>query len=142
MRKRTLAREWALKILYQADIGRRSIATVAQDSRKLEENLDKEIWDFTYTLVAGVEANLKEVDAKIKQYATNWQIDRMAVIDRNVLRLGIFELNCLIDVPPKVTINEAIELAKKYGDIDSGKFVNGILDKFHKAEIAAYKKKS
>jgi N utilization substance protein B len=61
----------------------------------------------------------------------------MAVIDRNILRLGIFELKFESDVPPKVTINEAVELAKKYGDIDSSKFINGVLDKIHKTELVS-----
>ena len=60
----------------------------------------------------------------------------MAIIDRNILRLGVFELQYIADIPPKVSINEAVELAKKYGDLDSSKFVNGILDKIHKMEIA------
>ncbi len=72
---------------------------------------------------------------KIVAYATNWQLKRMAVIDRNILRLGVFELFYAPDIPPKVAINEAVELAKKYGDLESSKFVNGILDKMHKTEL-------
>ena len=86
-------------------------------------------------MISGVEAHLEAIDAKISQYATNWQLKRMAVIDRNILRLGTYELLYADDIPPKVTINEAVELAKKYGDLESGKFVNGILDKIHKTEI-------
>ena len=76
-----------------------------------------------------------EIDHKISDYATNWQIKRMAIIDRNVMRIGLYELQHTTDIPPKVAINEAVELAKKYGDLESSKFVNGILDKIHKKEI-------
>ena len=76
-----------------------------------------------------------EIDYKISDYATNWQIKRMAIIDRNVMRIGLYELQHTTDIPPKVAINEAVELAKKYGDLESSKFVNGILDKIHKKEI-------
>ena len=65
----------------------------------------------------------------------------MAVIDRNVLRIGVFELLYMADIPPKVTINEAVELAKKYGDLESSRFVNGILDKIHKLDVAPEDKK-
>jgi len=142
MRKRTQSRELALKILYQSDVARKKISQSAVDFKEMEDSPNDDIWKFTQSLISGVEEHLKAIDAKITQYATNWQIDRMAVIDRNILRLGFFELNYLSDVPPKVTINEAVELAKKYGDIESGKFVNGILDKFHKAEIVPQNKKS
>ncbi|MFH0754334.1 MAG: transcription antitermination factor NusB, partial [Candidatus Omnitrophota bacterium] len=87
-------------------------------------------------LVEGIYSHLSDIDAKLGDYATNWHLGRMAVIDRNVLRLGLFELKFSgVDIPPKVAINEAVELAKKYGDHDSSKFVNGILDKVHKKEI-------
>ncbi len=69
------------------------------------------------------------LDPKIAQYATNWQMERMAVIDRNILRMGSFELIHRDEIPPKVTINEPVELAKKYSGAESGKFVNAILDK-------------
>ncbi len=74
------------------------------------------------------------IDKIISEYATNWKIQRMAVIDRNVLRFATYELLFMEDIPPKVAINEAIDIAKKYGDKDSGKFVNGILDKINKME--------
>jgi len=85
-------------------------------------------------LLEGVRKNLAQLDGLIKKYVKNWEIDRMAVIDRNVLRLACFELTFLEDIPPKVSINEAIELAKRFGDLDSPRFVNGILDKIYKAE--------
>ncbi len=135
MRKRSLARDWALKILYQSDVTGRTVERSAEVFWENEEEKDQEVLEFSKRLVLGVYENLKNIDDKISQYATNWQLKRMAIIDRNILRLGVFELQFASDIPPKVTINEAVELAKKYGDLDSSKFVNGILDKIHKTEI-------
>ena len=137
MRKRTLAREAVLKILYQADISRRQVGLAADKYWSESESEDKTIRDFADRLTKGIEKNLTAIDGKISHYATNWQIKRMAVIDRNVLRIGVFELLYASDIPPKVTINEAVELAKKYGDSESSKFVNGILDKIHKTEACS-----
>ncbi|MBI5415188.1 MAG: transcription antitermination factor NusB [Candidatus Omnitrophica bacterium] len=135
MRKRTLAREYTLKILYQAEMMRRDIAAAAEQFWKEQDPPDEVVREFTQRLVEGVAENLATIDAKISHYAANWQIKRMAVIDRNILRLGVYELLHTTDIPPKVTINEAVELAKKFGDLESGKFVNGILDKIHKTEV-------
>ena len=142
MRKRTQSRECALKILYQADITRRSIDDAAKNYWIDAPSEDKIIQEFTTRLTVGIGSKLKEIDEKISLYAANWQIKRMAVIDRNVLRLGVFELLFAPDIPPKVTINEAVELAKKYGDLESSKFVNGILDKIHKTEVVPQNLKS
>ena len=78
--------------------------------------------------------NLKYIDAVIKKYVKNREIDRMTVIDRNIIRIGCFELIFSEEIPPKASINEAIELAKRFGDVDSPRFVNGILDKIYKME--------
>lgn len=136
MRKRTQAREVALKILYQKDITKRKVQFAIDAFWENEETEpDPEVKSYAEKLIKGVDGNLETIDSKITHYATNWQLKRMAVIDRNVLRLGVFELCLSPDIPPKVAINEAIELAKKYGDLESGKFVNGILDKIHKTEL-------
>ena len=137
MRKRSLARDWALKILYQADIiGKtRPIDIILQQYFESEEEKDPEIQDFCRQIVTGTREHLPEIDGLISKYATNWQLKRMAIIDKNILRLGVFELKYIPEIPPKVTINEAVELAKKYGDLESSKFVNGILDKIHKKEV-------
>ena len=137
MRKRTQAREFALKILYQAEITRREIHMAADYYWSEITSIDPYVKDFSDRLTKGIQQNLETIDTKISQYATNWQLKRMAVIDRNVLRLGVFELLFSPDIPPKVTINEAVELAKKYGDVESSKFVNGILDKIHKTELSS-----
>jgi len=136
MRKRTQSRECTLKILYQAELTRREIHFASENFWNEFETIDDNIKTFTDRLVSGIEKNLQEIDDKISKHATNWQLKRMAVIDRNVLRIGVFELLYTTDIPPKVTINEAVELAKKYGDLESSKFVNGILDKIHKLDVA------
>ncbi|RKY45261.1 MAG: transcription antitermination factor NusB [Candidatus Omnitrophota bacterium] len=133
MRARSKAREIALCILYQMEITKKKVGELL--NAYLETYPQKqEVIDFSYTLVEGVEKNLAFIDGIIKKYAKNWEIERMAVIDRNILRLGIFELLYLEDIPPKVSINEAIELAKRFGDKDSSRFVNGILDRVYKEE--------
>jgi len=136
MRKRSVARECALKILYQIEMIRSARETVMAAYWEQEPEHDIEVRAFAAAIVDGVGARVEDIDRKISEYATNWQVSRMAVIDRNVMRMGVYELMYAVDIPPKVAINEAVDLAKKYGDTDSGKFVNGILDKIHKQEIA------
>jgi transcription antitermination protein NusB len=84
---------------------------------------------FSERLIRGVLDNQIAVDAEIQKYALNWDLRRMAAVDRNVLRLAVFELRHRTDIPPVVSINEAVEIAKRFSTQDSGKFVNGILDK-------------
>ncbi len=136
MRRRTQAREYALKVLYQKDVTRTTVTDAAEKFWDAELSVHQESREFANRLISGVDHYLDALDGKISQYADNWQLKRMAIIDRNILRLGVFELQYAPDIPPKVTINEAVELAKKYGDTESSKFVNGILDKIHKTEIS------
>jgi len=135
MRRRTLAREHALKILYQYDIVKLPIEAVIKSYWAIQESHDDEMISYANLLVLGIAQNIVGIDQKISDYATNWQIRRMAIIDRNVMRIGLYELKHTTHIPPKVAINEAVELVKKYGDLESSKFVNGILDKIHKKEI-------
>ncbi|MCM8784077.1 MAG: transcription antitermination factor NusB [Candidatus Omnitrophica bacterium] len=134
MRKRTVAREMALQCLYQTDVNRVSYEE-GRESFWSGVDVNEEIRAYADNLVRGTLANLEKIDSLIKKYAQNWEISRMAVIDRNILRMSCFELNSIKEVPPKVVINEAIELAKKYGDVESPKFINGILDKIFKEDI-------
>ncbi len=133
MRLRSKARATALSLLYQIEISKVDFHQALQD---YSENYPQkqEVIDFFSLLVEGVVTNMPSIDALIKKYVKNWEIKRMAVVDRNILRLGCFELLFSEDIPPKVAINEAIELAKRFGDIDSPRFVNGILDKIYKME--------
>jgi len=134
MRKRTKARECALKILYAIDITKEDAKKCIGTFWENHEPIESEVKEFANALVTGVCKNLQMIDKVISTYAANWELKRMAVIDRNILRFATYELLFDEDVPPKVSINEAIDIAKKYGDKDSGKFVNGILDKISKTE--------
>ena len=133
MRLRSKAREVALQILYQAEISQ-SDYRLALDNYLENHPLKAEVIEFSQKLIKGVFEHIKLLDAIVKKYVKNWEIKRMAVVDRNILRIGTYELLFLEDIPPKVSINEAIELAKKYGDMDSPRFINGILDKIYKIE--------
>jgi transcription antitermination factor NusB len=132
MRKRTQAREAALKILYAIDITKEDPQKCIDDFWNNQEDAELEIKRFTETMVLGVCNNIKHINKLVTKHTTNWELDRMAVIDRNILRAATYELVYADDIPPKVAMNEAIELAKKYGDMESGKFVNGVLDKISK----------
>ncbi len=131
MRKRTLAREYALQVLYQLDITSDAPENALDNfwSNLKDKQVDAVLKEFASGLVKGVMDNLEEIDQKIARYAANWQLKRMAVVDRNIMRMGCFELLYRDDIPPKVSINEAVELAKKFSGLESGKFVNAILDK-------------
>jgi transcription antitermination factor NusB len=130
MRKRTKAREYVLQMLYQVDITQGNWQEVLENFCASNDRLDLfgELKDFSAGLLSGVIDHLQEIDKKISKYAANWQLERMAFVDRNIMRLGCFELLFREDIPPKVAINEAVELAKKYSGLESGKFVNAILD--------------
>lgn len=137
MRLRSKAREIALNLLYQIEVAKIDFHQAFQNylENYLQDNLKvQELKDFSFKLIEGVVTNLDFIDSLIKKYVRNWEIDRLAVIDRNILRMACFELLFMEEIPPKVSINEAIELAKCYGDIDSPRFVNGILDKIYKTE--------
>ena len=133
MRSRTRSREYALQMLYQADIRRVDPPQVLEEFWRGRDPAPAEVKTFANTLFEGTLRHRQEIDAVITSHAENWELKRMAVIDRNVLRLGVFELLHAEGMPPKVCINEAIELAKRFGDTESGKFINGILDASHKS---------
>jgi len=134
MRKRTRAREYALQILYQIDIRKEPSEKLISEFMEAED-AEPEVKDFAEALIRGAVMNIKKIDEAISKYASNWKLNRMAVIDRNVLRLAAYELLFCEDIPPKVSINEAVDLAKKFGDMESGKFVNGILDRIKREAV-------
>lgn len=129
---RRKARELALQLLFQIDFTGDRIEI--PPSFWAENEALPQVRAFAEILVQGVLKRLSEIDSIIEKYARHWSRERMAAIDRNILRFAIFELLYLKEIPPKVTINEAIEIAKKYGSEDSGAFVNGILDRIHRDE--------
>jgi len=139
MRKRTKARELALQALYQYDLRGAEVRGDVDDllARATE---DAEVLDFARTLIDGAWLKRAEVDKAIEAAARNWEIRRMAAIDRNILRLATFELLYVPEIPPLVTINEAIDMAKKYSTKKSGHFVNGILDHIRTTAAAEEKR--
>lgn len=123
---RRAAREEAFKVIFQVDLGKNRWTEAL--SRILNElSLSEESRLFLKQLVEGTMTHLAEIDAEISKYAQDWKLERMLSTDRNILRMSIYELKYLKDIPAGVTVNEAVELAKIYGDEDSGRFVNGIL---------------
>ncbi|PSO45989.1 MAG: transcription antitermination factor NusB [Parcubacteria group bacterium QH_9_35_7] len=130
MSKRHLARSIAMQILYQWDFrGQPTAGLPAIIEETIEEfgvGLDENT-DYIKETVDGVIEYLDELDEVLKEYSTKWDIDQMSIVDRNILRIGLYELKVNNDIPEKVAIDEAIEVAKSYGGPSSGKFVNGIL---------------
>jgi N utilization substance protein B len=128
MGRRRQSRETALQILYALDITRVNVREMLRDGWT-EKMLSPEIRDFTTALVTGVIERRDEIDACIKECSTNWSLERIGLVERNILRFAIYELCFLPDIPPNVTINEAVEVAKKYGTDEAPAFINGILDR-------------
>jgi transcription antitermination factor NusB len=128
VKKRSRGRELALQLLYQLDLRGEEVLGEAEAFLR-EEETDREARAFALRLARGTWEHLAELNTEIQAVALNWEVNRMAVIDRNVLRMATFELLHCPDIPPKVAINEAIELGKRYSTQNSGAFINGILDK-------------
>lgn len=116
-----------MQLLYQIDVGGGRVAD-ALETYWASQEADEDVRQFASFLVDGVVKNLSEIDDVISSYSTNWKVSRMASIDKNILRIAVYELTRCSDIPIKVTINEAVEIAKCYGTEESGAFVNGILD--------------
>jgi N utilization substance protein B len=129
-----MARESAVKILYAIDITRDTAEKCINSYWMLQDRIESDVKNYADDVVLGVCRNIASIDKLISKSATNWELDRMAVMDRNILRVGAYELMYRSDIPPKVAINEAIDIAKRYGDKDSGKFVNGVLDRINRVE--------
>lgn len=132
MGQRRKAREIALQFLYQLDVQGESSPEPHLPEFWARHPVDAEARAFAEALVRGTKLHEDKIDGMISQYAENWELDRMAVVDRNILRQGIFELLWMEDVPPKVAINEALEIAKKFSTHESSRFINGVLDRIHK----------
>lgn len=132
---RRRARAAALQMLYQMEVGRagadEAISTY-WSSREPDEDLDEALRDFANGLVRGTTARVEEIDVILRAHAQNWRVERMAVIDRLVLRLGVYEMLADPETPAKVVINEAIELARTYTGDEAVAFVNGVLDSVRK----------
>jgi len=143
--KRRRAREMALQMLYQRDLGGATVPQVlhafdpfdqrdvVQGGEEAASKVPEGALDYARRLVSGTVERLSEIDETIGRQAENWRLERMSAVDRNVLRLAMYELVYEPDVPRLVILDEAIELAKKYGSEQSGRFVNGLLDGYLKA---------
>ncbi|HOB08082.1 MAG: transcription antitermination factor NusB [Limnochordia bacterium] len=123
---RRLARRKALQLLYQIDLTQSS-PDEAWNQSNLKEGLSASAQEFAYSLVAGVRRHVEEIDGLIAGFAKDWTIERMSYIDRNILRLAVYELKYMPDTPTKVAVNEAVELAKDFSDVQASKFINGVL---------------
>jgi N utilization substance protein B len=132
MAKRRKAREVSLQLLYQLDVQGEGNPEPHLDEFWSRHPVDREVREFGDLLIRGTKMHEAKIDEVISQYAENWPLDRMAVVDRNILRQGIFELLWMSETPPKVVINEALEVAKKFSTHESSRFINGILDRVHK----------
>jgi N utilization substance protein B len=128
MSRRTRAREVALQLLYQRDLNPR-VARPAIEQFAADRLRDETLTPFCLGLYDGVVGHAADIDARLSAAAENWRLPRMPPVDRNVLRLGAFELLYSAETPPAVALNEAIELARRYGTADSPAFVNGVLDR-------------
>jgi N utilization substance protein B len=130
--RRRKAREVALQFLYQLDVRGEADPAGLADEFWTRHSVDPEARVFADALVGGTARHRAEIDGLIARYAEHWDLDRMAVVDRNLLRMALYELLWHPDTPAKVAINEAIEIAKKFGTQESSRFINGILDRIHK----------
>lgn len=127
MGMRRKARECALQMLYQQDLSGCKSSDVVSTYWEANPPTD-DARRYADELVCGIENHRVEIDSEISDNSMNWKISRMAAVDKNILRIAVFELKYRSDVPSKVAINEAVEIAKRFGTADSGAFVNGILD--------------
>lgn len=116
-------------MLFQLDIRKDKPSAAVLKRFWAEQEPDSEIREFSEEIVKGTFKHITKINGLIQECAKNWSLDRMAVVDRNVLRMAVYEILYRVDIPSSVTINEAIEIAKKYGTDESGSFVNGILDR-------------
>lgn len=134
MGQRRRAREHALQGLYMYEVGKAPVSSITE-FEWIDGEIPDEVKDFAVRLIEGTVSNLDRIDPLIKDYSRNWKPERLSVIDRSILRLAIFEMIYMTDIPTVVTINESIELGKTFGGENSGQFINGILDSVKKHEL-------
>ncbi len=132
MSSRRKAREQAIQILFQMDACKLR-AVEALKLFELSFNAGKPLTTLVHSLVMGVSERREELDRKLESHSENWRLDRMSLVDRNVLRMALYELLHMEEIPPKVSLNEAVDLGKKFGGEESGSFINGILDSIYRS---------
>ncbi|RYX84333.1 transcription antitermination factor NusB [bacterium] len=126
MGKRRSGRELAFRLLFQMDVGGGTPAEVFEVAREASE-ASSEVWVFAVQVARGAWDKRDEIDPIIERFASGWTLERMANADRNLLRLALYEIQFRPEIPPSVSINEAVELAKEYSTAESARFINGIL---------------
>ena len=136
MGTRRRARELALQLLYQFELTGASLAEMQRDFEEWK-GAPPAVRDFAQGLASGVLDNLEEVDSELEKQTAHWRVDRLAAVDRNILRLALYELVFQSETPHAVVIDEAIEIAKRFGAEESARFVNGVLDGFVKRRSEA-----
>ena len=134
MGQRRRAREHALQGLYMYEVGRAPVKGIIE-FEWIDGEIPDEVRSFAAELIEGTVSNLEKIDALIRDYSKNWKPERLSVIDKSILRLAIYEMIYITDIPTVVTINESIELGKTFGGENSGQFINGILDAVKKHEL-------
>ena len=141
MGTRRKSRELALQALYQGELaGQAGLLDFEEFCAHFQVN--KKAIPYAKKLLGAVQGKKEEIDQLISRYAENWRLERMSVVDRNILRLAVYELRYQDDVPTSVAINEAVEIAKRYSTDDSGPFINGILDAMAKEETSGAENKT
>lgn len=134
-KQRHLGRELALLWLFQIDVGHLPTQEVIGEIPGDIQGVGEEALEFAKQLLEGYQADAPRIDEAIVKYAKGWSLDRLAAIDRNVLRIALYEILDVPDIPTSVSVDEAIEIAKHYSTDESGKFVNGILGAFLRGEL-------
>ncbi len=134
MGQRRKSREYALQGLYMHDVAKTPIDEIIA-FEWLDTPIEKDVRDFALSLIKGTISNIEQIDEVIKKYSKNWVPERLTVIDRSILRLAIFEMLYMENIPAVVTIDESIELGKTFGGENSGQFINGILDSVKKYKL-------
>ncbi|PKL51880.1 MAG: transcription antitermination factor NusB [Nitrospira bacterium HGW-Nitrospira-1] len=126
---RRKAREYALRMLFQHDFAGDRSGLEFRENSLPDKKATGDLREFARELVAGTLKHLEEIDAVVQEAADNWKMERMAAVDRNILRCAVYEILYRNDIPAAVTINEALEIAKKYSSLEASSFINGLLDK-------------
>ncbi len=135
MRQRSKGRSLALQYLYQMDIRKEESTEEMLTEFFLNAEAEESHQEFARKILEGVYKNREKLDVVISECLTNWDINRISIVDKNILRIATFELIYAMDVPAKVAVNEAIDLGKSFGSKDSGSFINGVLDKILKTKL-------
>lgn len=135
MRQRSKGRSLALQYLYQMDIRKEESTEEMLTEFFFNAEAEESHQEFARKILDGVYKNRDKLDVVISECLTNWDINRISIVDKNILRIATFELIYAMDVPAKVAVNEAIDLGKSFGSKDSGSFINGVLDKILKTKL-------